>query len=169
MEGQESAAVTGSRAAWRSRRRISVVRTVSFVLLVVVLAQYAVGMVVNLFVTIPAHHPGAKPSDYFSGSASSVAWAIAHGSVSLAVHAALGLALVVAAIIAAVLAGYVGRRGVTAAAWLGAACVLGAGFNGASFLDFNQDVSSLIMALLAAVAIACYAVILYAISAAAGS
>ena len=161
MEGQESAAVTGSRAAWRSRRRISVVRTVSFVLLVVVLAQYAVGMVVNLFVTIPAHHPGAKPSDYFSGSASSVAWAIAHGSVSLAVHAALGLALVVAAIIAAVLAGYVGRRG--------AACVLGAGFNGASFLDFNQDVSSLIMALLAAVAIACYAVILYAISAAAGS
>lgn len=168
MEGEATAALAGRRAAGRARHRMSLMRAVSFVLLVVVLAQYAAGMVVNLFVTIPGHHPGAKPSGYFSGSASSVAWAIAHGSAALAVHAALGLALVVAAISAAVLAGYLGRRGVTAAAWLGAACVLGAGFNGASFLDFNQNVSSLIMALLAGAAIACYAVILYALPAAAG-
>jgi hypothetical protein len=52
-------------------RRTSVVRLLSLVMIVAVLAQYAVGMVVNLFVTIPAHHPGAKPSNYFSGSASS--------------------------------------------------------------------------------------------------
>jgi heme/copper-type cytochrome/quinol oxidase subunit 3 len=134
-------------------------------MLVVVLAQYAIGMVVNLFVTIPAHHPGAKPSNYFSGSGSSVAWAIADGPAALAVHAALGLALVVAAIAVAVLATNLRRRGVIALAWLGAACILGAGFNGASFLDFNHDISSLIMSLLAAAAIACYAVILYALPA----
>ena len=126
-----------------------------------VLAQYAIGMVVNLFVTIPARHPGAQPSNYFTGSAASLGWATTHGAVSLTAHAVLGVVLVVAAVGVAVLAVLLGRRGVTVVAVLAAACVIGAGFNGASFLDFNQDVSSLIMALLAAAAIACYAVILY--------
>jgi len=148
----------------RSRTRADVVRAVALGLLVVVLIQYAAGMVVNLFVTVPARHPGAKPRDYFSGSASRVAWAVAHGPAALALHAALGLALVVAAISGAVLTGSLGRRRLTVAGYLGAACVVGAGFNGASFLDFNQDVSSLIMALLAAAAIACYAAILYDLS-----
>jgi hypothetical protein len=138
-------------------------------MLVVVLAQYAVGMVVNLFVTIPAHRPGAKPSNYISGSGSSVAWAIANGPAALAVHAALGLALAVAAIVAAVLAAYLRRPSMIALAWLGEACIIGVGFNGASFLDFNHDVSSLIMSLLAAAAIACYALILFALPVAAAT
>jgi hypothetical protein len=156
-------------AEQRFRRRTKRLRTVSLAMLVIVLAQYGVGMVVNLFVTIPARHPGAKPSNYISGSGSSVAWAIASGPAALAVHAALGLALVIAAIAAAVLATYLRRRGVIALAWLGAACILGAGFNGASFLDFNHDVNSLIMSLLAAAAIACYALILFALPAAAAT
>lgn len=41
---------------------------------------------------------------------------------------------------------------------LGLAFVLGAGFNGAAFLDFNEASSSLLMALLAFVAVGCYAV-----------
>ena len=72
--------------------------------------------------------------------------------------------MVAAAIAGAVLTGSLGRRRLTVAGYLGAASVVGAGFNGASFLDFNQDVSSLIMALLAAAAIACYAVILFNLS-----
>jgi hypothetical protein len=40
---------------------------------------------------------------------------------------------------------------------LGAMLVIGAGFNGASFLDFGgQNLSSLIMALLALGALSCY-------------
>jgi hypothetical protein len=126
-----------------------------------VLAQYAIGMVINLFVTIPAQHPGAQPSNYFSGSAVSLGWTIAHGAVSLTAHAVLGVVLVLAAAGVAVLAVLLGRRSLTLIAVLAAACILGAGFNGVSFLDFNQNVSSLIMALLAAAAIACYTVILY--------
>jgi hypothetical protein len=42
--------------------------------------------------------------------------------------------------------------------------VIGAGFNGASFLDFNDNISSLIMALLAFGAIACYAIALFALN-----
>jgi hypothetical protein len=38
---------------------------------------------------------------------------------------------------------------------LGAVAVLGAGFNGASFLDFNEDFSSMIMVSLFAIALLC--------------
>jgi hypothetical protein len=62
-----------------------------------------------------------------------------------------------------VITGRLGRKGLTTLAALRAACVIGAGFNGASFLDFSQDVSSLIMALLAGVAIGCYATVLFAL------
>ncbi len=39
--------------------------------------------------------------------------------------------------------------------------MIGAGFNGASFLDFNHNTNSLIMALLAFGAVASYAVALF--------
>ena len=39
--------------------------------------------------------------------------------------------------------------------------MIGAGFNGASFLDFNDTTSSLITALLALAAVGCYSVVLF--------
>lgn len=131
---------------------------------VLVLIQAAIGMVVNLDVTIPAHHPGASTANYFSGSASSVGWAITHGAAALAIHAALGLLLAVMVISVAVRSFAVAGRPVRAWSVLGALLVIGAGFNGASFLDFNHDVSSLIMALLAFGAVSCYAVVLFLLS-----
>jgi hypothetical protein len=75
-------------------------------------------------------------------------------------HAALGLALAVFAVAAAVWA--IRSREPAVAAWtlVAGLLVIGAGFNGASFLDFAHDVSSLIMALLAFAAIACYSIAL---------
>lgn len=126
-----------------------------------VLVQSAVGMVVNLYVTVPSSHPGARPSNYLTGSFHSVSWAISSGAVALACHAALGLALVVFAVAAVVHAIRSRRRAVTY--WSAAAglLVIGAGFNGASFLDFNHNASSLIMALLAFAAAGCYATALF--------
>ena len=46
------------------------------------------------------------------------------------------------------------------AAVLGALFILGAGFNGASFLNYNHDANSYVMALLFAAAVLCYSVIL---------
>jgi hypothetical protein len=129
--------------------------------IVLVLAQAGIGMAVNLYVAVPARHPGARPSDYFSGSLDSVEWAIGHGAAALAIHASLGLALVIVAIGAAVHGLRSGRRAVGAWSLLGGLLVIGAGFNGASFLDFGHDSSSLIMALLAFGAIACYAAALF--------
>ncbi len=128
---------------------------------VLVLVQAGIGMGVNLYVTVPSHHPGAHPSDYLSGSFHSVVWAISHGALALAVHAALGLALALMVIGVAVRAVRLRQGMVTALSVLGGLLVIGAGFNGASFLDFNNDVSSLIMALLAFGAVACYAIVLF--------
>jgi hypothetical protein len=129
--------------------------------MVLVLTQAAIGMVVNLYVTVPAGHPGARPANYFSGSASSVGWAVTHGASALAIHATLGLALAVLVIGVAARSFAVADWPVRAWSTLGALFVLGAGFNGASFLDFNNSVSSLIMALLGFAAVACYAVVLF--------
>jgi hypothetical protein len=128
---------------------------------VLVLIQAAIGMVVNLYVTIPADHPGARPANYVTGSASSVGWAVTHGAAALAIHATLGLVLAILVIGATVWSFAVPSWPVRAWSVLGALLVIGAGFNGASFLDFNHDVSSLIMALLALAAAACYAVVLF--------
>jgi hypothetical protein len=46
--------------------------------------------------------------------------------------------------------------------------VIGAGFNGAGFLDFGKDVSPLIMALLAFSAVACYSTVLFLTGSTAG-
>jgi hypothetical protein len=119
-------------------------------------AEYILGMAVNVFVTLPASHPGANASNYFSGVSSGVSWAISNGPAWVAAHAAFGLALVVAAIAAVLLARGVSRAA-TALAVLGGLCIIGAGFNGASFLNYGHAVSSLLMAVLWAAALACYA------------
>jgi hypothetical protein len=125
------------------------------------LAQYLLGMVVNLYVTIPAHHPGAGAGDYFGGVASGLAWVLPSGPVWLAAHAALGLALVLAAVANAVLSLRSGRRGHVLTSWLGALTIVGAGFNGASFLSYGHAFSSMIMAGLWAVALGSYLTGLY--------
>ena len=52
------------------------------------------------------------------------------------------------------------RPAVTWAAVPGALCIIGAAVNGASFLDYNNNVNSYLMALLFAAAVHGYAVIL---------
>jgi hypothetical protein len=131
-----------------------------------VLAQTGVGMVVNLYARIPAHHPGVKPSNYFAGSARSVVWATSHGAASLAIHATLGLVVVVLAIVTAVSAVRGSNRALKIWLILAAGLVIGAGFNGASFLDFNQNTSSLLMALFALGSVVCYWIALYLLVAA---
>lgn len=132
----------------------------AFGAMLLVLVQAAIGMVVNLYVTVPTRHPGAHPAEYFSGSFHSVVWAIAHGAVALAVHATFGLALVLIVSGIAIDALRLHRRAISVWSSISALLVIGAGFNGASFLDFNDNTSSLIMALLAFAAIACYSVVI---------
>src|ERR1700737_291803 len=79
--------------------------------MVLLAVQFMLGMAVNLFVKIPADHPGARPSEYFSGVVQSVTWAVTGGPVWLVLHASLGLLLVVLAFATALRAVGEGRRG----------------------------------------------------------
>lgn len=125
--------------------------------ILLILVQAGLGMIVNFYVTVPAHHAGAHSANYFAGSLHSVTWAIAHGAATLAVHTTLGLALIAFVVGIAVHALRSKRPAIGGWSVLAGLFVIGAGFNGASFLDFAHDINSLIMALLALAAIGCYA------------
>lgn len=145
---------------------VPAVRPLALGAAVLVVIQIAVGMVVNLYVTVPKRHPGSHPANYFAGSLHSLAWALGHGALGLVIHASLGLALVLVSLVIAVRAVLLGPRSASLACVLGFLFVVGAAFNGASFLDFaGQNISSLIMALLALAAVCCYLVVLYLVPA----
>jgi len=129
--------------------------------LVMLIIQFLLGMAVNLFVKIPTDHPGSNPPEYFSGVAQSVTWAILHGHILLVLHALFGLLLVVAALLTLVTGIQTRRRGIVLSSVFGFIGILGAGFNGGSFLNYHQDFSSMIMAIGFAIAVVAYSAGLY--------
>ena len=129
---------------------------VNFAACLLLLIQYLLGMAVNLYVVLPAAHPGAAAPDYFTGAASGLAWVIPDGPVWAGVHSAFGLALVVAASVGIALTWGRRSRMATVMSVLGALAILGAAFNGVSFLNYGHAFSSMIMAGLWALALACY-------------
>ena len=133
----------------------------TLIMIAALLAQLMLGMATNLFVAIPARHPGANPKNYFAGAGHSVGWAITSGLLPLAAHVIVGIVLIVAGFVLIAVAASSGHRGVLIASIFGALFILGAAFNGASFLNFDDDLSSMIMAGLFAAALACYVVVLF--------
>src|SRR4029077_18784022 len=126
--------------------------------LVFLIIQFLLGMAVNLFVTMPTNHPGANPPEYFGGVVQSVTWAILHGHVLLIVHASVGLLLVLNALGLLVAAIKTRSRDLIWVTSLGLFGVLAAGFNGGSFLNYNQDFSSMLMEAFFAIAVVAYSV-----------
>lgn len=140
-----------------TRRRELVYRT-EFWLVITLLAQFLLGMAVNLFVKIPESHPGAKPPEYFSGVVQSLGWAVTDGGgLWLALHTGLGLLLTLGALTALLQSIGSHDRAAHTTSAVGFVSVLGAGFTGSSFLNYGEDFSSMIMASLFAVAMGSYA------------
>ena len=131
--------------------------------LLTLVVQFMLGMATNLFVQIPLNHPGANPKEYFSGVAQSVTWAILHGPLWLVLHAVLGLLLVVFGFRVLMQAVQARHRTAIVTAVIGAIAILGAGFNGGSYLNYHEDFSSMIMATLFAIAVTSYAIGLWAL------
>jgi hypothetical protein len=125
------------------------------------LVQFLLGMTVNLYVNLPSHHPGARAHDFFAGVASGIAWVIPDGPAWVAAHAAFGLALVVAALANVGLSWQMATRAYTAASTIGFLAILGAAFNGASFLNYEHAYSSMIMSGLWALALGSYLACLF--------
>ena len=136
-------------------------RPLAAVLLGLLLVEFLAGMVVNLWILVPAAHPGANPANYVTGSAASVAWVIGTGPLALRLHALLGLLLLILAVWMLTRALRAGRPPWTAVSVLGLIGVLAAGFNGASFLDYGRQSSSFLMLIAFLLASGAYAVGLY--------
>jgi hypothetical protein len=134
------------------------VRRSSLGLSAALLIQYALGLWVNMYVTVPARDQGG-------GLLAAAGRALANGPAALAVHAGLGLVLLLGSIVLVVRA--VADRAaffvVTSAVSLLA--VLGAAGAGAAFVNSGQDGASLSMGLLTAVALLCQVINLFRLSA----
>ena len=132
-------------------------------ILFTLLAQFGLGMYSNLFVTIAPGHPGYGEHNYLTATLRGIAWleTSKYAPVVVATHAGVGLSLVIGSLWLAVRA--VQTRSGAVVNWsavLGALCLLGAAVNGASFLDYGDDVNSYLMAMFFAVATLCYVVLL---------
>jgi hypothetical protein len=150
--------------ATRTPNRVDLVdriRTGYFLLLMVLVVQFLLGMAVNLFVTITRNHPGANPPEYFGGVAESVTWALLHGPLLLVLHAGLGLLLVLLSVNLLAQGIQARTRRILLPAALGAFGIVSAGLNGGSFLNYDEDFSSMIMAAFFAVAVVSYITGLY--------
>ena len=132
-----------------------IARRTSLGMTMALLVQFALGMVVNLYVTVPARDQGG-------GTLTAIGRALSGGPAALAIHAGLGL-LILLGTITLVVRSVLSRR--RALIWLSAVtllAVLGAASSGASFVNSGNDGASLGMALATGVALACLAVILFA-------
>ena len=134
--------------------QLEVVRRTSLGMTVALLIQYALGMVVNLYVTVPARDQGG-------GVLTAIGRAFANGPVALAVHAGLGLVIVLGTVSLVVRSVASRRRPLIWLSSLTLLAVLGAASSGASFVNSGNDGASLGMALLTGVALLCLAVTLY--------
>ena len=137
--------------------------------LATLIVQFLLGMATNLFVQVPLNHPGANPPEYFTGVAQSVTWAVLHGPLWLVLHAGLGLILVAFGFRVLAQAIQARHRAAIITAVTGALAILGAGFNGGSYLNYHEDFSSMIMASFFAIAVMAYVVGLWALPPRSGS
>ena len=134
--------------------RPALLRRISLGMLAALLIQYGLGMIVNLYVSVPAR-------DHGGGALTAAGRALANGPAALTVHAALGLLLILGAVNLVIRAAVLRVRPV---AWLSAAgllAIVGAAAGGAAFVSSGADGDSLAMALLTGVALLCYAANLF--------
>ena len=136
-------ALLGETSAVRTRRY----RVLLAAILALLGLQFLLGMLANLFVTVPAEHPGTNAPEYFSGVAQAVIWALGNAVAALRLHVIVGLLLLLAALWLLTLAIAARRRGRIIVAAVGLVGIIAAGFNGASFMNYGHDFSSLLMSL----------------------
>ena len=120
-------------------------RPVCLAALIMLVLQYGLGIVLNLYVAVPS-------SDAHAGFTQE----IASGPLTLTLHALLGLALIGAALLLLVRAVRLEDRVIAVLAAAGLTAIGGAFASGEIFVHNGQSGASLAMALLTGVALLCY-------------
>jgi hypothetical protein len=139
------------RAADLPPRQLLALRGNTFGILAMLIVQFAIGIVVNLYATVPAKDKG-------SGIFDAIGSALSSGPASLATHAGLGLLIVLTAV-ALVVRSIIARHTASIVlSVLGLAAIASAALNGARFVaDGGPANASLAMALSTAAAMLSYA------------
>lgn len=110
--------------------------------------QFLAGMLLNLFVTIPANHPGRNASNYFIGGLHGLVWALSgHGGWELTFHVYLAVLLVFGCVSLFILALMQHNKNWAIAGGVAALFTIGAFLNGLSFINYSHNISSMIMAI----------------------
>ena len=131
-------------------RRVSGLRRASFAAFVMLAVQFALGIYVNLYVTLPS-------ADHGHG----IGQAIANGPAGLTLHIVLGLLLILAALGFLVQAILARQLTLILPAVLGLLAMIGAAASGSAFTSSGGDGASMTMAALAAVGLLCYGTTLF--------
>ena len=131
----------------RHSRRVELegLRRISLAALIMLVVQYGLGIILNLYIAVPA-------SDAHAG----IMQEIASGPAMLTVHALLGLGLIGAALVLLVRAVRLEDRVIAVLAAAGLTAIGGAFASGEIFVRNGQSGASLAMALLTGVALLCY-------------
>jgi len=137
-------------AAPLTARRASSLRRAGFAAFVMLVVQFALGIYVNLYITVP----GADHGHGFGQ-------AVANGPAGLTLHIVLGLVLILTAFGFLVQAILTRQPALIAAAVLGLLAMIGAAASGSSFTGSGRDAASMAMAALAAVGLLCYGTSLF--------
>jgi hypothetical protein len=130
--------------------RISGLRRASFAAFVMLVVQFALGIYVNLYVTVPS-------GDHGHGFGQ----AITNGPAGLTLHIVLGLLLILAALGFLVQAILARLPALIVVAVAGLLAMIGAGASGSAFAGSGRDGASMAMGALAAVGLLCYGTSLF--------
>jgi hypothetical protein len=133
-----------------ARASLARLRRASLAVVVLLLAEYVLGMYVNLYVTVPAADHGH-----------SVGSAISNGPVILSAHAVIGLLLGLSALAVLVLSVIARRPSVIAVSAVGLIALAVASMAGSSFTSSGQAAESMAMSVMTGVGLLCYAANLY--------
>jgi len=135
-------------------RRVNGPRASSFGGVIMLLAEYCLGVWVNLYAQVPA-------SDHGTGLLTAFGRAVANGPVTLALHALLGTLLLITAIGVIVHAAMARDTASTVIAVIGLLAVAGAWVSGARFMGAQSSGASFGMAAATAIALLGYVTILF--------
>jgi hypothetical protein len=117
---------------------------------VLVVIEYAIGMYVNLYVTVPGADHGGGLGE-----------ALANGPAALSLHATLGLLLGLGALGVATQAVLVRRWVLAVWSFVGLLAMIFASVAGTGFTSTGDDSASMAMSVLAGIAMLCYVANLY--------
>ena len=130
------------------RHGLKLLRGACLATLAAIAVQFSLGTILSLYVPVPS-------SDAHAGWMQEIETAPG----MLTAHVVLGLLLVVGAAIVAIQAIAVRHGALIAAATAGIVALIGAFVAGEAFVESGSDSASLTMALLASVALICYAIV----------